>query len=545
MLQRSLEGFRSSLLRLPDSIDIAWRGLGALIRVLIIVLSFAAAMYGFREMTHHTLIIESVSVPKQYADAGITSDVIANRIKDAVDAIEVNTKTSMHKDRVGMRSDELSAPDVEVPGTKLGLRSVIEMIRAIFPSVAQSTNVGGEITLSLPRMTSTSANDQGTASLTIRFKRGSDTGEPIVMSASGNDVQALAQNAAEAILREINPYVLAVYRYHHGDAESALKLAEGTAGDLTLNTRHRAAAFNLCGLILDDYGKRNEAIAAYRKSVELDPKFAGYYSNWGRALAEQGQFDEAISKYKKSIELDRKFAVGYYNWGSALDEQQKYEAAATKYQKAVELDSNYAQAYNNLGRVLAELQRYSAAIAEYQKAVKADPKLAISYSNWGNALDDLQKYPDAIVEYQRAIETDPRLAVAYSEWGKALDDQGMFADAIPKYQRALELDPKLSEAYNNWGSALHNLGRQDEAISKYRKAIEIDPKFAMPYNNWGMILEKRQKYDEAINMYQKAFELDPKFTQAARNRDRVIGEKKLRFEKSVMVANTRSHNTER
>ena len=43
----------------------------------------------------------------------------------------------------------------------------------------------------------------------------------------------------------------------------------------------------------------DEAIACYRKAIELDPKFALAHNNLGNALEDKGQVDEAIACYRR------------------------------------------------------------------------------------------------------------------------------------------------------------------------------------------------------------------------------------------------------
>ena len=50
-------------------------------------------------------------------------------------------------------------------------------------------------------------------------------------------------------------------------------------------------------------GQLDEAIAEYRKAVELDPDIADSHNNLGLALYGKGQLDEAIAEYRKAIEL--------------------------------------------------------------------------------------------------------------------------------------------------------------------------------------------------------------------------------------------------
>jgi tetratricopeptide (TPR) repeat protein len=47
------------------------------------------------------------------------------------------------------------------------------------------------------------------------------------------------------------------------------------------------------------------AIAKYRKAVEVDPKYASAYHNWGIALYREGDYEGAIAKVKEALALDR------------------------------------------------------------------------------------------------------------------------------------------------------------------------------------------------------------------------------------------------
>ena len=67
-----------------------------------------------------------------------------------------------------------------------------------------------------------------------------------------------------------------------------------------------------------DKGQLDEAIACYRKAIELDPKLAVAHNNLGFALLGKGQTDLAIASYRKAIEIDPKLAMAHGNLGIAL-----------------------------------------------------------------------------------------------------------------------------------------------------------------------------------------------------------------------------------
>ncbi len=64
--------------------------------------------------------------------------------------------------------------------------------------------------------------------------------------------------------------------------------------------------------------KLDDAIVAYRKAIDLDPKSVSAHNNLGYALQTQGKLEEAIACYRRSIELDPKSAWAHNRLGNAL-----------------------------------------------------------------------------------------------------------------------------------------------------------------------------------------------------------------------------------
>ena len=49
-----------------------------------------------------------------------------------------------------------------------------------------------------------------------------------------------------------------------------------------------------------------EAIAAYQRAIELDPKYAYPHTGLGNVYRTLGRYEEAIAAYKRAIEFDPK-----------------------------------------------------------------------------------------------------------------------------------------------------------------------------------------------------------------------------------------------
>src|SRR5271166_6329096 len=95
------------------------------------ILVLALLFYVYREVKRDVLIIDPFTVPKHFEEAGLTGEVMANRIGDKLHQIEIATQTRMKKDNLTSLREEGSVPEVEIPGTKLGLKTLVDVTRAL------------------------------------------------------------------------------------------------------------------------------------------------------------------------------------------------------------------------------------------------------------------------------------------------------------------------------------------------------------------------------------------------------------------------------
>jgi len=102
------------------------------------------------------------------------------------------------------------------------------------------------------------------------------------------------------------------------------------------------------GVELDFKGQVDEAIACYKKAIELDPKNATAQNNLGAALTRKGQVEEAIACHRKAIELDPKDASAHINLGFALAGKGQLDEAIASTKKGIELDPKNANAHYNM-----------------------------------------------------------------------------------------------------------------------------------------------------------------------------------------------------
>ena len=166
-------------------------------------------------------------------------------------------------------------------------------------------------------------------------------------------------------------------------------------------------------------------------------------------LKEQGKLDEAVACYRRALELKPDYAEAHNNLGVALKDQGKLDEAVACYRRALELKPDYAEAHNNLGNALKEQGKLDEAIACYRRALELKPDYAEAHNNLGIAFKDQGKLDEAVACYRRALELKPDYAEAHNNLGVAFKDQGKLDEAVACYRRALELKPDFAEAHSN------------------------------------------------------------------------------------------------
>jgi tetratricopeptide (TPR) repeat protein len=114
-----------------------------------------------------------------------------------------------------------------------------------------------------------------------------------------------------------------------------------------------------CGM--EEEGSPEEAMAAYRRALELAPGLADAHVNLGRLLHERGETAEAERHYRLALAARPEDATSAFNLGVALQDLGRLRDAAGAYEAALAADRTLADAHYNLAGIYEQLGEREAA----------------------------------------------------------------------------------------------------------------------------------------------------------------------------------------
>jgi len=185
------------------------------------------------------------------------------------------------------------------------------------------------------------------------------------------------------------------------------------------------------------------AEAHYRESLAIEPQPA-VYNDLGFVLEREGMADEAVAMYRKSLELAPGLASAHYNLGAALARGGDLAAAESHFRAALEALPE-AKTYAALAFVLAKRGRVDDAIASLRDAIEVDPKYAAAYDQLGTILVEQGKLEEAASTYRLLARNLPT-AAAYQKLAQVLTRLGRADEAQQEMEMAKALERNPIEA---------------------------------------------------------------------------------------------------
>ena len=259
---------------------------------------------------------------------------------------------------------------------------------------------------------------------------------------------------------------------------------------------------------LFDRGKWEAALKELRAAIRTNPYNHLWHFDMGVMLDQLGRFDEAVTAFRKAVDLQADDIESLNALGIDLTRTGAPQAALECFERCEKLDSAYEPSYCNRIMAYSDLGDHDKAEQMFYLARQITDECPFCSFNLGESLYRRAQYDRAISCWKQVIRTDPdhgdvhyRLALAY--WGKndirlarrhfreqlrrdpghidalldlaRLDLNRRPEAAREKFRFALELDPANAFAWSLLGEAEYRLGRMGRAEVALRRSLRMDP----------------------------------------------------------------------
>ncbi len=233
-------------------------------------------------------------------------------------------------------------------------------------------------------------------------------------------------------------------------------------------------AWHQLGVALEDQGRLDAAIAAYRRGIALQPDFSrGLHVTLGDALMKRGDADAATEQFRAGLfspqeEVGGDRATTVYprrRLADALLQARRLDEAARQYARVVELRPSDYDARYNLGLLRVREGRPAQALPHFRAAIEARPEDVSARLNLANTLVLLDRLEEAEAELRRAVEVAPWHFAVHHNLGRALGRQGRWVEAASALEAAAASAPGRLDVLLALADAWARAGDFDRAVA--------------------------------------------------------------------------------
>jgi tetratricopeptide (TPR) repeat protein len=265
------------------------------------------------------------------------------------------------------------------------------------------------------------------------------------------------------------------------------------------------------GFVLNGLDRKDESIAAYRKSVAAKPDVFESNLNLGLMLAlssnpEAEVFLRAATTLKPTDHVEEGQARAWLALARLL-ENKKPDEALQDYHKAAELTPKDPEPHLSAGLLDERQKQYSDAEAEYRQVLALDPRSIEAGIGLTNIFMKSNRLTDAEPLLRRLSAERPDDAGIHLQLGRVLDAEDKKDDAIAELQLAVKLAPSDVDAQREIAVLYASTGKNDLAEKMYRGLVAAQPNDPELHRGLGKALLLQKKFPEAQQEFLVALRL--------------------------------------
>jgi tetratricopeptide (TPR) repeat protein len=200
------------------------------------------------------------------------------------------------------------------------------------------------------------------------------------------------------------------------------------------------------GMLLNQQGRHQEAVAELRMSLAQDSEDSFTYGLLALSLKELEQFDEATAHAQRAIYLAPDESFGHYALACILANRKRIEESRAAIFEAIRLDPYNAGYFAILSSLELQKARWREALAAANQGLEIEPEHPLCTNLRAQALVHLGDRAAAAATMGEALARRPDDAYTHANQGWALLHAGQPKQALEHFRESLRIDPELEWA---------------------------------------------------------------------------------------------------
>ena len=267
-----------------------------------------------------------------------------------------------------------------------------------------------------------------------------------------------------------------------------------------------AGAHNNLGVLYYNKGLYEEAVGAFMRALELDPRMLVAQRNLEIAYLNSGAADHRIAHLREQLAnnpTDRDIAWEIGRTSALLG---RHEDAIQAFAALLEHHPDDLPSLIQLALSVKEVGDIEIAQQWLERALEVDPNSSLVHFYLGEISYNRGLLKEALMSLKQAIDLNPENHEAWYLLGFVLGDAGLEADARDATQRAFKLNPALSKAQANLALAQPSTGYIEKSRRDTMRVVQLEVRDESPLNhyNLGLAFRKKGDYAEALGEYELA-----------------------------------------
>lgn len=230
-----------------------------------------------------------------------------------------------------------------------------------------------------------------------------------------------------------------------------------------------ALVFKYKGIVYDKLSRFEEAVAAYKKSANLNCHDKIIWQKLGFALVNSGKYDEAAEIFENADKITPSNADVNVGWGMAFMKQGNYKEAHEKFVNASKINRYNFTAIFLAAVMEIRLNLLDEAELKLNFLANVCPNETNTYE-YANLKFIKKDYDNALFYAQKALSFNPHMLPVYLLLGKIFRVKLEKEKSIDCYKNAEELSLVNSNLYLEWALTLLKFEDYTEAKEKLSTA---------------------------------------------------------------------------